>query len=370
MNKPAKSIGILTLPLHGNYGGLLQLFALKKVLEGLGHNVIHINRWRSTPNYKGIISSILKGRSLKPIIDDYLNPNKNYLLATSTFSDFIEKHITPSSELLRSSRALSNYLIQADFDAVIVGSDQVWRERYTPCIYDYFLDFNLPNTKKISYAASYGLSEYENLQSDPKKVASLLKDFDAVSVREDIALEWCKELGVEDARHVLDPTLLLTKKCYAELLGRAVKPDHRQLVTYILDDSEDCEEAIDRVKCHLSLVSCDLRIQNAENSDPKSGIEHWVGSIMHADFVLIDSFHGLVFSALFNVPFIAVCNASRGSARFTSVCRQLGLEDRLVFDYAEITDELIDQEIDWEAVNQKLSSLRGESIEFIKRALS
>ena len=366
-----RKIGILTLPLHGNYGGVLQLFALKKFLLELGHEVIHINRWKNIQKPKGAIKLILKGKGVKSILMNYIDPSYNFKKETAIFSNFIDKYIAPSSDLLRSTKQLDSYFKEANFDAVIVGSDQVWRERYTPNVYDYFLDFDFGETKKISYAASYGLNEYEAIKSKPTKIAALLKDFDAISVREDIAVEWFGSLGIDNVEHVIDPTLLLLKEDYDSILDQGEKFEDKKLVTYILDDSVECEDAIAKVASHKNLAPYNLRIKTKSGSEDRQDclIEHWLKSFRDANFILIDSFHGLVFSALFNVPFIAICNASRGAARFTSICKQLGLEDRLVFGYDDITEDLLNQKIDWKDVNTRLTSLRKNSKSFLEKSL-
>lgn len=365
-------IGILTLPLHGNYGGVLQLFALKRVLLELGHDVVHINRWKNIQSPRYAIKSILKGKGVKNVLMDYIKPEYNFYKSTTLFSSFIEKYIAPSSKLLRSSDQLGAYLKEADLDAVIVGSDQVWRQRYTPSKYDYFLDFPMGGTKKISYAASFGLDEYEAIDSDIKKVSILLKDFNSISVREDILIEWCRSLGVEGVKHVLDPTLLLLKEDYEKIIDRSKSTGEKRLVTYILDDSIECKNTISKVASIKDLTPYNLRIKNKRKSiDSEEGsIEHWVQSFMDADFILIDSFHGLVFSVLFNVPFIAICNVSRGAARFTSICKQLGVTERLVFNYDDITEELLNKKIDWVSVNEQLACLREDSISYLKESLA
>ncbi len=99
-------------------------------------------------------------------------------------------------------------------------------------------------------------------------------------------------------------------------------------------------------------------------------VEAWLKSFHDADFVVTDSFHGTVFSIIFNKPFIAISNKARGSARFLSLLKIFGLENRLVNDLAEVNVSLLNASIDYGHVNEILASFRANSIDFIKNSLS
>src|SRR5690606_9384237 len=149
-----KTIGILTQPLHSNYGGLLQAYALKKTLEDLGNDVVVVNR-RNNPNsvrnrFKEFVKRIIKKRQNFALTDaqrDIITKHTNY---------FIEHYIKEITPPIYSTRELRK--ITSDYDWLFVGSDQVWRPLYSPNIYNYFLDFLDDSSKKgIAYAASFGV---------------------------------------------------------------------------------------------------------------------------------------------------------------------------------------------------------------------
>ncbi|KIZ32651.1 hypothetical protein OO18_29565, partial [Raoultella ornithinolytica] len=98
-------------------------------------------------------------------------------------------------------------------------------------------------------------------------------------------------------------------------------------------------------------------------------VETWLKSFADAEFIVTDSFHGTVFSILFNKPFIALCNKERGAARFTSLLQMFNLESRLVTDCNDVDDDTLFSAIDYEHVNEILSQLRVQSFKFIERAL-
>ena len=115
------------------------------------------------------------------------------------------------SQLFKDSIELNKYFAEEHFDCFMVGSDQVWRPRYSPCITDYFLKEIPVNTKalKIAYAASFGTSNWEFSEEDTLECARLAKLFDKISVREKSGIRLCQEnLGIQ-AQYVLDPTLML-----------------------------------------------------------------------------------------------------------------------------------------------------------------
>lgn len=373
-------IGILTQPLHDNYGGLLQAYALKEVLKSLGHDVVIVNRqtpvrkkWRLVGSF---VKFELKGR--KPINRQPLTKAQKSIISEKTLS-FIAQYIPEQSKLITSTKAMK-LLNKEGFDAFIVGSDQCWRPQYSSNIENYFLDFAKRNKhiKRISYAASFGTDDWEFSKKETKECKKLLKKFDAISVREDSAINLIKcNLGRNDVTHVLDPTMLLEKFQYQELIKKAglSKPDGN-LNIYVLDKSTEKNFFIESVESHLGLKKFEVmpkqRIQdtlvtnaNAENFQFPSPIE-WLQGFQDAKFVITDSFHGTLFSILFNVPFIAIGNQKRGMSRFESLLEMFGLSDRLVTDVNKADlDYLLSQEIDWSFANQTLERERAKALTFL-----
>lgn len=348
-------IGILTLPLHTNYGGLLQALALQTVLEYLGNKVIIINR--EYPKKKCPLFLTLK-ESLKQLLDKYVY---NYKI-TSFVSDNYHK-----SRELNNDETFSKYIKESDFDAIIVGSDQVWRPQYSPNIFNYYLDVTEGmNMKRISYAASFGVDEWEYSHKETEKCSILARLFDAISVREKSGIKLCKEyLGV-NACLVLDPTMLLNKEYYIALTQKYKEPMFKgNLFCYVLDN--------DAAKNNLiSTVINELGLRPFYCSDPhgreiRPSVTQWIRGFMDADMIVTDSFHGTVFSIIFNKPFWVIGNERRGLSRFESLLKLFGLENRLIQ-----TDNPVDlkSQIDWDGVNARINEMRSYSLTFLKNALS
>jgi polysaccharide pyruvyl transferase WcaK-like protein len=217
--------------------------------------------------------------------------------------------------------------------------------------------------KRISYAASFGkddLSEYGDKLI--KKSAALAKKFDAISVREDSGVDICNEYwGVKAQQHV-DPTLLLEKNDYLKLIHEDInilKKSDGQISTYVLDSDKNKDEIIDKVCSHLKLKSFDImppkpmtkkELRSNPNKYALPHVTQWLKSFKDADFVITDSFHGTVFSIIFNKPFIAIGNKERGLTRFSSLLRLFKLEDRLVSN-SNGALSIVNSPINWREVN-------------------
>lgn len=358
-----KKVGILTLPLDYNYGGVLQAYALYTTLNNSGYEAHLINR-RWDNNRKDIIY-----KTKKLIYKNFVMKN---------FTKFIKNNFNNITSEITSQEDMKE-VDNLNFDAIIVGSDQVWRLEHTNGVKNnYFLDFiENKNTKKISYAASFGKDKIECNTDRKKIITKLLSEFDAVSVREDSGVSICKKEFNCDATQVLDPTLLLSKEEYLKLLPIDKKSIQKNiLTTYILDKSNENQNIIDKVAKYKSLNN--NPINHAIDSFNIKGlllninkinlhkISNWIKGIDDAEFIITDSFHGVVFSIIFNKQFICIGNKGRGLARFTSLLKIFGLEDRMVFSIDDITDELLNKNIDFKMVNDILAKKQKESLQFIK----
>src|SRR5690554_5627461 len=364
-------IAILTQPLHNNYGGNLQNFALQKVLTDMGHEPVTIDRHRSIKlrtklklgYFKQLVLHYLKGTP-KPLWKSYFSSKKEQDYIRQDITTFIDTYINKTPRLY-SDDAVHAAFKENNFDAVIVGSDQCWRPMYSPNIYTYYLDFlkDNNNIKKIAYAASFGTDEWEYIEEQTAHCKKLIQQFDLVTVREKAAVNLVAEKLNKDAEFVLDPTLLLSKEDYIELFVGKNLPDNKGIYTYILDDSDWKTQVVETAKETLGLPQfSNQHNKHTVNSEKIPSIESWIKGFADADFVVTDSFHGTVFSIIFNKPFVSLLNPKRGASRFYSILSEFGLEDRLVTEYDDAKiNALLNQEIDYQKVNEKLGQLKQNS---------
>ncbi|QEW23941.1 coenzyme F420-reducing hydrogenase subunit beta (plasmid) [Marinibacterium anthonyi] len=369
---PPLSVGVVTLPLGKNYGGNLQAHALLEVLRQMGHKPALVNR-RHTPDGFQETEEEAAEDDKRPLFATY----SGIARAIPTHS-FVETRITPLTRPFRSTEQLRRNIGKYGFDALISGSDQVWRPRFARAtLPDQFMAF-LPEedrtTKRISYAASFGTDAWEYDADQAEEARSLLARFDAVSVREDSGVDLCRDHFGVAARHVLDPTMLLRPDQYRTLFTPPRRDEQgRRLLTYILDRNDDKDQMIRTLSEKLDSTAFSIDGLPFEEPDAETGdksVEGWLASFSDADFVVTDSFHGVAFSIIFNKPFIAYGNPNRGMARFTSILKLLGLEDRLITRARELNVQLMQRPIDWDAVNARLNAEREASVGFLRAALA
>lgn len=377
-------IAILTQPLHTNYGGNLQNFALQKTLRDMGHKPITIDRHASIKPKAKLISTLklgyfkrlvlhyLKGTS-KPLWKSYFSSKKEQDYIRQDITTFIDTYINKTPRLY-SDDAVHAVFKQNKFDAVIVGSDQCWRPKYSPNIYTYYLDFLKDNKdiKKLAYAASFGTGDWEYTEEQTARCKELIKQFDLVTVREKAAVNLVTEKLNKDAEFVLDPTLLLSKEDYIELFVGKNLPDNKGIYTYILDDSDWKTQVVETSKETLGLPQfSNQHDESNKNSQKIPSIESWIKGFADADFVITDSFHGTVFSIIFNKPFISLVNVSRGASRFESILSEFGFLHRLIdkFEHKKITG-LLEHNVDKEVINSKLEELKSKSLDLLNNSIS
>ena len=281
-------IGILTLPLHANYGGILQAYALQTVLEREGGDIVKVIDkslyWNAGPFkrahvYLKRISRIIMGRK----VNFFAERNADALrrkIGENT-EKFIENHVHRMT--------VKDYsdVSPDEFDAIVVGSDQIWRPEYfIGDIRDGYLAFARNwNLKRVSYAASFGSDEWEYPEEVTRDCAALLKMFDAVSVRESSGVTLCKRYFGVDAVHVLDPVMLLDAEDYLSLVSGleqsqqdaekvrelpqqdTVKTRTPFMAYYILDMSEEAEHFMDAVEvCRTGCCQYQLQIRRSAGS--------------------------------------------------------------------------------------------------------
>lgn len=361
-----KRVGILTLPLAINYGGIMQAVALSHYLTSRGHEVILLDKRRPISRVEQFALFLLERIPLQNI-----GGVRRVSQARKLHDRFIRRFIPIRTPAFRSEAQLARAVTQHKLDAVIVGSDQVWRMDYLQDdgYREFFLSFvKSPRVRRIAYAASFGTGEWVH-QDRTATVRKLLSKFHAISVREDTGVALCKSaLGATDCQHVLDPTLLIDPAFYGDVAAPSSKgTDKKMLLTYLLDAPDRqplLDGAVHVLGPDYDMIS--LKLKQRETID----LPHWLRSFMDADYVLTDSFHGTVFALLFRRPFIAIANAGRGADRFQSLLNALGLSSRLISvnDVGRIPP-LIAAPIDYTDVHLRLSDLKKKSEDFINNAL-
>ncbi len=375
-----KKIAILTQPLIANYGGILQNYALQIILKKKGYHPTTVNRVaNSQPKWRKLLSSIKNNtyNRFKGVNRRIFSTSEMDFITQNT-KKFINKNISVS-ENIDSTHLLKKHFENTNYETVIVGSDQTWRPKMSADIYNYFLDFLEDNDSinKIAYASSFGTNEWEFNSVQTERSKELIQKFSKVSVRETSGIKLCNTFLNKEVIQVLDPTMLLHKEDYIDLFKNENLHNNKGIFTYILDKNSQKQNVIHEVESFYKLrcftnqpqkeFFTDLSQNLGDYVYPK--IESWLKSFHDADFVVTDSFHGTVFSIIFNKPFLVLLNEERGASRFHSLLSQLGLEERLITDYNEFSKDVLSKKIDFENVNKMVESLREISLDFLSNSI-
>lgn len=376
-------IGILTLPLNSNYGGVLQAYALQTVLKRMGHDVLEVElkknlRWQYPPLWKMPLSFgkrflfkyIVRRKNQKILLERY--ERKIYPLLVHDILEFISKYI----KQFKVDKFID---CKGKFDAFVCGGDQIWRYKYylffEGDIANVYLKFlGDDSCKRIAYAASFGTDNWEYPAKETAECKNWIQKFDAVSVREETGVKLCSTYYDIKAKHVLDPTMLLSKDDYVDLIEKSDVPKSTgNLFCYILDNTDEKMNVVKNIEKQRHLSSffmngdCGNWTEDLEKRI-QPPVESWLRAFYDSEFIVTDSFHACVFSILFHKQFLVIGNKERGLARIYSLLSMFGLEDRLTSDTGLDINRM--KTIDYDRVDEILAKHREESRTFLIQALT
>lgn len=364
-----KKIGILTFHRTTNYGAILQAYGLVSYLNKEGYEAELIDY---KPKGMAIVFRPIYRLNPKDILVSlYVNLRqlKNFGQLKSKYAkrkmfwDYIKK-VLPLSDVVKNEKDLTKY------DAIFVGSDQVWSTCFTGGLDKFYWgQFNRQGAKLISYAGSAA----EDMEGSFYKTdnAKLLETFDAISVREDeLQVYLTKKFPNKDIIKVLDPTLMAGSVFFKELI-KDVKPmDRPYILIYQVIRLKDAY-----IQEYARLKAKELNCAIVEIRDSKlyvdfgNGYEFkkmvdptmFVALHKYAKYIITTSFHGTAFSIMFNRPFNVVSVSQEVDSRAKDLLNQIGLDDRML----SLPNTHVLKQIDWKSVNLRLEALQLPSRVFI-----
>lgn len=357
------------MPLCANYGGTLQNWALQQVLKRMGHEPITL---RFPVVYQGMSSThywlkVFPMQLARFIAHKFIGGKYEMPLtigawkkSVSGMERFVDEHINVTEYLPNlTMEDVKRYGVEA----LVVGSDQIWRPVKYDAVNYYFLGFaKNSDIPRIAYAPSVALDEWPFNESTTAQLKELIKRFYAVSVREESSVNLIKDnLGVE-AQWVLDPTLLLKKENYLAVCNNVPQNKKPFVFAYILDMNEEKRQMAEKVAKEHGCSVCYLTADKVKAEDT---IEKWLANFRDSEFVITDSYHGTLFSLIFHKQFYTFYNTYRGNARMDSLKKLTGLEDRFL---TNLNNE-IGNSIDFVEVETQINRMRGVSMKFLKEAL-
>lgn len=365
-------VGILTLPLEANYGGILQNWALQTILTRMGHNVVTFQKIETRHHLPIVMPLIWTLRLIRKSLgrkDIVIFPDRHYKRIKEKRAGAIENFKKKKINLYP-IKSVSDIPIE-QYDTIIVGSDQIWRKKFFETMWNsdivtnaFLSTFINSSVKRISYAASFGLNDWQFDEKDTKIIIKSLDRFDAISVREISGVPLLNDICGIKAQNVCDPTLLLTAEDYISLLDLKIKKNIG-IVSYILDHTDFSKHLISQFIQKKKLAHTELHSIREDGTIPS--IEEWLTYIASADMVITDSFHGCMFSIIFRKPLVFIGNENRGNARFDTIIEKFNLLNNLVS-----SENTIDTDKSYSLpsnIEENIKLYREKSMEFLSNNL-
>lgn len=367
-----KKVSIMTFHASHNYGSCLQAYALQNVIKALNYDCEIINF--RTDRQKDLYTVFTKRKGIKYLLKNcahllyYRALKKKY----NRFEDFIHNFLALSEKEYSTLTELEN--ASFDYDFFVAGSDQIWNPIPADFDWAYYLPF-VHDKKKIAYAPSLGpLSTTEKIHEE-QKIKEFIKQFDVISVREITSAEKLHALVGEefDISLVLDPTLLLSRDKWKNLIKEEpiIKDDY--ILLYTLFSNPTINKIAKKLSKHLKMPVVTTNFSNQYDvftcykKKFDVGPLEFLNLLYNSKFVLATSFHGTVFSVLFEKPFFAIDGDK--DARIAYLLKKCDLENRAI--NLSNTDEKLFTAFDvyFDKAKVALAEEREHSLVFLKKAL-
>ncbi len=346
-------IALITYHHSCNNGAVMQTYALMRYLSELGHNVEIIDLRQDESGNNSMLVRIVK-----------------YFIFGFRIGQIRRKYYKNFSKRYYSVQALKEDPPKAD--CYMVGSDQVWNTDISKEVaIAYFLNFGKEDIKRISYASSFGVSEWNIIDGKfTSEVKRLLKRFDSISVREEEGRAICNNVFDVDPTVVLDPTFL--NYGYPEFNGKC--KDEEEFVCYKLNRTQDFWDNTpiigDLIGIKPTMLNYNYPKRNFKYCFPPS-LRTWMQKLASAKFILTDSFHGIAFSIINRRQFVAILNNNGKDSRLINLLKKMGLSNRL---YPSVEAMIGNKEwmepIDYSIVEPLISEEIRKSRDFLIKALS
>ncbi len=372
-----KTLRVATLTFHiaHNYGAMLQAYALEKTLNGLGYDCEvldyrfpYIDQWSGIRTWNDLVQQygFLRGsyQYYRWICVRYYQHQGTM---QRRFNRFMRKRIRLSRKVYFDADMLS----KADYDVIVIGSDQVWNPKLTNGLAEEYFGarFDTSNMRLVSYAASCGKAEFDAENVD--RIESLLRRFHNLSVRERGLAEFIQNTYHIPVEPVMDPVFLPSPDVWVRLSAKVQPPiDEPFLLIYAFDAGEEIFTLAKKVASERKLKIVYLTYKKDNRLDDilqltDCGPEEFVALIRKASFVCTTSFHGEAFSILLEKNFYCIAHPQYGQ-RNIDLLREVGLLDRLITP-SDIPREITD--CDYSTVSSKVEQLRQHSLDVLSRML-
>ncbi|WP_186576553.1 polysaccharide pyruvyl transferase family protein [Aquibacillus kalidii] len=374
-----KKIGIITFHASHNNGSMLQAYALQQIISQFPNYSNEIIDFSSV-GQKRFYSIFVIPRNIKELLKNVMF-TIFYKKIKSHYGDyerFLKNYMVVSDEKYHSTHELEQ--ANLEYDILISGSDQVWNTKCLDFEDAYFLSFANKNVKRISYAASMAANNIigEGARIE-KKYREYLMNFQNISVRERNSKLWIEELTGRNIDIAADPTLLISPDSWAGLAYNPIdKGDYifYYVSWYTKETNIEIQKIAKKYNMPVYVVNAKEWVRRGlwqygfKLANP-GGPRMFLSLIKNAKLVFTSSFHGTIFSAVFQKDFWYVKSpiANKNDDRASFILEQLGIEEKLI---TKDSIEKIDlwQEIDYKEVRKRIDDLKDKSMKYLSDILN
>lgn len=367
-----KKIGTITFHSSYNYGSHLQAYALQEFIkkisnEPIDYKIINLRTQIQKEKYKNVFERTGFKNNLKKLL--FLNYKKQFFQKNENYEKFLTEKLQVTKEYNTYDELMNENF---DYDYYISGSDQLWNLNARDFDWSNYLEF-VKNGKKISYSASFGPIAQRWTDEEKNRVKKDLEQFDYLSVREQGSFNNVKELINKEPEMHVDPTMLLEKEDWLKIIGTEpiIKKDY--ILFYDLKGRKEDFELVKKISKKLNMpvvvtkyMNIKVHFSNFEKCYYCGPIE-FLNLLYNSKLVLSSSFHGNVFSVIFNKPFFAI--NGKNDFRIKTMLDKFKLSDRSIT-LNEINEKLNNAyNIDFSNAEEIFNIERKKSKDYLKKAL-
>lgn len=360
------NVGIITIHNVSNYGAILQAFALKETVKKRHKvNIIDFNN-RHVSKSLDLVRFGTDFHALLGTAKDICRilPRQRVI---KKFNKFLDSYMDVVPFNLQETKK---------FDTLISGSDQIWNPacvtKSNSFVPEYFLSFAETEQKKVAYASSCGAYNYS--EREQLILKEYLEKYDYLSTRENVASKFLTRIAQREVKHVLDPTLLLTKDEWLDRLGDNGRGEGDYILLYVIKKTNLLKTIVRKAKEVLGLkvvlVEQGLHFDSCVDEHVRdAGPLDFISLFNNARFIITDSFHGTTFSVIFGKPFVSVSPGANVN-RISSLLGVLGLDSRILHsedDLSRVTPAFFN--LDFTTAHEKLNIERGKSLTYLNESI-
>lgn len=347
-----------------NYGSALQTWALHQVIKKTGNTPILVdycpdilidknplnpykNMWDQSDEAKRMVELTL------PAI------RENYMKFDVFYHDRFDR------TTMKYTSQNFNEIIKEGIERFVCGSDTIFCPDEFGIDDGYYANYEVMRGNSVSYAASFGDPHFTD--ETYQLLDQRIRNFKALGIRENLMISYLKAHTDVPVQRVIDPTLLLTPEDYDPIIAERQLED-KYLLLYSRRYSPKMEEYAEQLAREkgLKIVDISLRAVNAEKGHIMrydAGVEEFLSLVKHAEYIVTNSFHGMIISVQFRRPFV-VFSREQCDNKIAEVLSLFGLLDRILI---EGTEQF--KPINYNEVHKRIEIARSESLDFLKMEL-